>query len=328
MASARATSKTGPTKDRQPTKNAWQPLAKGDLIDIIAPAFRTADQSVVRAEEYLKSRGYRVRVPSDIFGTDVLCAQTDENRLKQLKAALLAKDSKAVWCLRGGYGALRLIPELMKLKAPSKSKLFVGLSDITSLHMFMNQYWKWPTIHGPMADKLASGKLPAEFVEEILRMVEGVDQKITFSSLTPLNDAAMKKKTIRGEVIGGNLMTVSSHLGTKLKWNTKSKILFFEEIGEHDYRIDRIFEQLRQAGMIDHAAAVVLGDFTDCGVKDKTDKIWPVIQRFADSIKVPMLRGVQTGHDPVARALPFGAPSELHLGSDAKLICSTGVALK
>ncbi len=315
-------------KNTAAVKNAWVPLQKGDLIDIVAPAFRTADQSVVRAEEYLKSRGYRVRVPADIFGKDVLCAQTDEIRFKQLKTALLAKDSKAVWCLRGGYGALRLIPELMKLKAPKQSKLFIGLSDITTLHLYLYQQWKWPTIHGPMADKISQGTIPGNFVEEVFRLVEGADTKISFESLTPLNAAATKKKVVRGEVIGGNLMTLSSHLGTKLKWNTKGKILFFEEIGEHDYRIDRIFEQLRQSGMIDNAAAIVLGDFTDCGVKDKTDKIWPVIQRFADSLKIPMLRGIQSGHDPIQRPLPFGTPSELYLGDSAKLVCATGVAAK
>lgn len=307
------------------TKKSWLPLKKGDLVDIIAPAFRSADDAVVRAEEFLKSRGYRVRVPTDIFGKDVLCSQTDEIRFKQLKSALLAKDSKAVWCLRGGYGGLRLIPDLMKLKTPKNAKLFIGLSDITSLHLYLYQQWKWPTIHGPMADKISQNNMPEEFIEEMFRVVEGQDSKITFDSLTPLNKAAMKKKKVRGEVIGGNLMTLSSHLGTKLKWNTKGKILFFEEIGEHDYRIDRIFEQLRQAGMIDNAAAIVLGDFTDCGVKDRTDKIWPVIQRFADSIKVPMLRGVQTGHDPIQRPLPFGTSSELTLGENGKLICATGV---
>lgn len=308
-------------------KNAWAPLKKGDLIDIIAPAFRSADEAVVRAEEYLKSRGYKVRVPQDIFGKDVLCAQTDEIRFKQLKSALLAKDSKAVWCLRGGYGGLRLIPDLFKLKAPKQSKLFIGLSDISSLHLYLNQQWKWPTIHGPMADKISQGNMPAEFIEEVFRVVEGIDSKITFDSLTPLNNAAMKKKTVRGVVGGGNLMTLSSHLGTKLKWNTKGKILFFEEIGEHDYRIDRIFEHLRQSGMIENAAAIVLGDFTDCGVKDRTDKIWPVIQRFADSIKIPMLRGIQTGHDPIQRALPFNTPSELFLGDHSRLVCQTGAAV-
>jgi muramoyltetrapeptide carboxypeptidase LdcA involved in peptidoglycan recycling len=80
--------------------------------------------------------------------------------------------------------------------------------------------------------------------------------------------------------------------------------------------------------MIDNAAAVVLGDFTDCGVTDKTDKIWPVIQRFADSLKIPMLRGIQTGHAPIQRALPFGTPSVLTLGDGAKLVCTTGVATK
>lgn len=312
------------SKTTRSLKNGWEPLKKGDLIDIVAPAFRTEDQAVVRAEEFFKARGYRVRVPTDIFGKDVLCAQTDEIRFKQLKTALLAKDSNAVWCLRGGYGGLRLIPALMKLKAPKQSKIFVGLSDISTLHIFLNQEWKWPTLHGPMADRMSKGTIPQNFIEETFSVVEGKQREITFDSLTALNSAAMKKKNVRGEVTGGNLMTLSSHLGTKLKWNTKGKILFFEEIQEHDYRIDRIFEQFKQAGMIDHAAAIVLGDFTDCGVKDRTDKIWPVIQRFADSIKVPVLRGIQSGHDQIQRALPFGTTSTLQLGNHPQLVCPTG----
>src|SRR6201999_2596399 len=78
-------------------------------------------------------------------------------RFRQLRKALFARDSRAVWCVRGGYGAIRISQRLQALKAPRQPKLLIGYSDATTLHQLLNLFWGWPTLHGPLLDRLPRG---------------------------------------------------------------------------------------------------------------------------------------------------------------------------
>ncbi len=131
----------------------WPKLKPGDVVDVVAPGWKCSPKDLKLALEELKSWQLTPRVPKNIFAKESLFSNSDQERFMQLKRALLAKDSQAVWCLRGGYGSIRLIPYLAKLKKPSFCKAFLGLSDITSLHLFLNQYWNWSTIHGPLLER-------------------------------------------------------------------------------------------------------------------------------------------------------------------------------
>ena len=129
----------------------------------------------------------------NIFGRDVLSSNNDRARFEQLRAALEAPDSRAVWCLRGGYGSLRLIPELVKIKLPDiPAKLFIGISDITSIYLYLNQAWQWPTIHGPLLDRLGKGLAKPKFERELMKVVFGEITELEFPRLRPLNAAAQK----------------------------------------------------------------------------------------------------------------------------------------
>ena len=116
----------------------WSALEPGDIVDIVAPSSGSDREGLQQAMSFIRSLDLVPRFQKGIFGADLLCASTDENRFKQLKKAIAAKDSKVIWCLRGGYGSARLLPMLDKLKAPKTAKLLIGYSDITHLHMFVN----------------------------------------------------------------------------------------------------------------------------------------------------------------------------------------------
>ena len=104
---------------------SWQGLKQGDVVDLVAPGFRSGPEELRSAEEFIRSWGLVPRVPQGIFGDDVLSSNSDEARFQMLKSALTAPDSQAVWCLRGGYGSIRLLPDLLKLKKPAgDAKLF------------------------------------------------------------------------------------------------------------------------------------------------------------------------------------------------------------
>ena len=114
-------------------------LNSGDFVEVIAPASRCSDNQLQALKELLESWKLNCIIKKDIFGEDLLCAHTDEARFEHLKNALQNPETKAVICARGGYGSLRLIPKLTEIQAPKQVKIFVGMSDITSLHLYLQQ---------------------------------------------------------------------------------------------------------------------------------------------------------------------------------------------
>ncbi len=304
----------------------WRPLRPGDTIDLVAPAFACTPDELEAAAEFIKAWGYEPRLPERIFRPDVLCASPDLVRFNHLKRALVARDSKAVWCLRGGYGSIRIVSALLKVRPPGQPKLFVGLSDITTLHLFLNQHWRWPTLHGPMMDRLGRRTTPPKFVRELKRLVSGAEPRIEFSNLLPLNQAASKRGQVRGPITGGNLITLQSSLGTRIQWQTRGTILFLEDIGERAYKVDRVLEHFRQAGVYKGIRAIVFGDFTGSRDPDGQDRVPQILKRFALTVNVPVLKGIKSGHGVIQRPIPFGPRAELHLGSRARLVVPSGVS--
>ncbi len=307
----------------------WLPLQPGDIVDVVSPGFAPSDEELENGVRFLESWGLVPRLPKNLLGKDILCSNRDEVRFLHLKEALYAPDSKAIWCLRGGYGSLRLIPHLLKLKKPrSRPKLFVGLSDITTLHTFLNQMWGWPTVHGPLLDRLGRKAALPKYERELKKFVFGEMDTIRFSNLKALNDAAKREGVVRGRVSGGNLIVLQSSLGTNAPWRTDGRILFFEDVGERGYRVDRVLEQFTQAGLFKRAKAVVFGQFTKSRERDGRDLVPLVIRRFAESMNIPVFSGLPSGHDVVQRPVPFETPSLLRLGKRGELQCETGGSVK
>ena len=307
--------------------NGWLPLQEGDIVDVVAPASHCTREGLNGGIRFLKSWGLVPRVPKNLFARDVICANTDEQRLAQLKRALYSEDSVAIWCVRGGYGANRLVPELAKLKKPKgPPKLFIGFSDITTLHVFLNEKWGWPTIHGPMLDRIGRGHISQAQLKDLHRIFFGETDSVTYSGLKPMNKAARSVKTIKGEVTGGNLMTLQSTIGTKAPWHTKGKIIFLEEIDERGYRVDRLFEHLEQTGHFKYAKAIVLGGFLGGEEANGKSRVPAVLKRFAESSKIPVLSGVPSGHGDAQRSVPFGVKAVLKTGAKGSIEIPTGVA--
>ncbi|MBN8532191.1 MAG: LD-carboxypeptidase [Alphaproteobacteria bacterium] len=153
---------------------AWKALSEGSIIDIIAPGYGTT-QTVARAfARALEEWGWKARFPKGMFGKDLLCAAPDEVRAKHLEAALHAEDSDAVWALRGGYGCTRLLPYLAKMKKPKRVKPLIGFSDLTALHLHLNQRWGWPSLHAPVGLGVAGKNLKAASRKDLELVLSGL----------------------------------------------------------------------------------------------------------------------------------------------------------
>jgi muramoyltetrapeptide carboxypeptidase len=307
------------------SKKSWSFLSPGDTVHVIAPASNSPLDKLQDGLKWLEGIGLQPHVPLNIVETDLFFAAPLSSQLLHMKAAL-ESEAKAIWCLRGGYGSMRLIPHLMKMKRPKKPKLFIGFSDITALHLFFNQEWNWPVIHGRTISQMSPQLTKTPDRQLLRKIIFGKVQSFTYKGLKPMNQAAERSELIKGKITGGNLRILQSSLGTSWELSTKGKILFVEDVGERGYSIDRMLEQLVQAKIINKGLkAVVFGDFTQGHEKDGRDLTWSALQRFADHAPFPVLRGLPAGHGHEMNfPIPLNTNCELKTGKQGRLACTFG----
>jgi muramoyltetrapeptide carboxypeptidase len=287
------------------------PLQKGDVIEIIAPGSHAPLNHLEKGAEVLRQWGYEVVYDENLLKPEIFLSNTDEYRFNSFKKAITNPNSKIVWCLRGGYGSIRLLPFIEKMAVPKNKKILIGLSDISSLQTVMTQKWGWPCLHSALIDRLALEKLTEKNIQEIKSALTDPDFVMNFSGLKGINKAAGGKKKITGEVVGGNLMVIASTLGTPSQIKTKNKIVFLEELCERAYRVDRCLQQLKQAGAFEGAKAIVFGDFTNCDEPNKENYIQDVLSNFCATLKIPAFTGIENGHGELQRPLFFNTKAEI-----------------
>ena len=293
----------------------------GDIVDVVSPGSASKIEDVERALQVIRSWGLMPRLPKDSFADHPFHSNFDSERLRHLKNAFYAKDSSFIWCVRGGYGSNRLLLDLAKLKKPKKKKLLLGYSDITSLHLFLNQNWKWPSWHAPTIESLISNKLPSDQIDELKNLIFGKIKSQEFQ-LNPINSQAKKKQAVNGELTGGNLTVLASTIGSSVSLRAAGKILVLEDIGERGYRIDRHLWQLRFSGALKSCKAIVFGDFINGDEPDGKNFIDFAIERFASEVTIPCFRGLAMGHANQNRVVPLGVKARI---TDGRIQVETGL---
>ncbi len=274
-------------------------------IHLIAPSYPLPQEDVDLTKSYFEDLGMKVTVPPDLLGEDLLCAHKDPTRLFHLQNALKDPSVDIIWLLCGGYGLTRLISDLLPMKKPKKEKLFIGFSDGTVLHIFLNQVWGWPSLHGATARQIAKVTVGTQTIESTLSIMREGLQNYCPPALQPFNKQAKAMNSLSGTVTGGNLCLLEKSLGTDWQINTKGKILFLEEFCERGYRIDRTLIHLQQARIFEGVKAIILGDFIKGEEENNTSLIPPVLQRFAEQLSVPIFCLPGYGHGEENLPLPF-----------------------
>ncbi len=296
---------------------AWTYLKPGDVIDIVAPGYGGTMEDLKVAEKIVRTLGFTPRIKKGMFAKHPLHASEDAFRLQHFKEALLAKDSKAIWCYKGGYGTAKLLPDLLKMSKPRQPKILIGFSDITALHLLCNQHWHWPSLHAPVLWQLVKKKVDAASIQKLKQTLLG-KQHTEYFSLKAMNKAARIKRYYTGIVRGGNLGLLQCSLGTDWQVKAENTFLVIEDIDEKAYRIDRELLHLKQAGVFEKVKVVLFGDFT-YDDKEEEEKIARVVHAFAESLKIPAVYIEGVGHGKKNYPLPLGTPAILHLTDRADL---------
>ncbi|HXH54833.1 MAG TPA: LD-carboxypeptidase [Gammaproteobacteria bacterium] len=308
---------TEPFFNQAVTNTDFQKAFQSRTIRLIAPASACNPESI---EQLQTTAHLKIDVPHNMIEKNIIFhANSDENRFLQLKNAVEDKSSSTIiWTLRGGYGSARLIDYLSQCPKPKAEKIFIGSSDITALHLFLSQKWGWRTIHGAgLASILNPNQDPQNF-EKIATIVSKSKKTLSLKPLIPLNAAALNTKKISGRITGGNLSIIQTSIGTSWQIQTTGKILFLEEVGEKGYRIDRVLNHLKQAGLLKKVRAIVLGQFIApdypkeiSSAEGISEAITVAIERFAKDTQIPVFKNEQFGHGNINYPIVYNAKSEI-----------------
>lgn len=289
----------------------WPSLCPGAIIDIIAPSGRFDAAVLAEIARFLQQHGFVARLPDNLLGKHDFLANTDSARLHQLQQALLAPDSELIWCVRGGHGTTRLMKELMRMPKPKKPKLMVGFSDITTLHVFVNQHWHWPSLHAPMARQVALGESDRQDIHTLLQLWRQGLSAYRLDGFVALNAHAQKSQRLIGISAGTCLSLLQTSLATPWQLDPVNKILFIEDVNEQPYRLDRLLTHLSNAGIWSKAQAIVLGDFGQSFSESQQQALQRVLMEFAMSQTIPVFQLAGFGHGPRNHPLPLGVEAQL-----------------
>jgi muramoyltetrapeptide carboxypeptidase len=295
-------------------------LTCGDTIGIIAPASAPPDpKNIDRSVAALERLGFKPKLAPNVRKRWGFLAGNDRDRASDLMKMFTDRKVKAIICVRGGYGTARLLPRLDYRVIRANPKVFLGYSDITSLHCAFLVKSNLVSFHGPMLNSdFVKKDLPDFTLQSFLRTLmqpsapgsirQGYQQKTV---------TILRGGKASGPLIGGNITLLCAALGTPYQPSYRNCILFFEDLDEVPYRFDRMLTQLLNAGLLQQVAGIAIGINVNChdpkakGAKEYRQTLEDVFKERLLPLKVPIVAGLPFGHIPLNATLPVGVRATL-----------------
>ena len=291
-------------------------LLKGDLIGIISPASSPDDLSLIESGvKYIEGLGYHTILGKNVGKIRGYLAGTDEERVDDIHQMFGDKKVKAIFCLRGGYGAFRLLNKIDYKIIRNNPKIFVGFSEITAIQMAFLQKAMLITFAGPMVIPNFSKEVSSYTEENFWRLITSSKKPGKVSLPDKDNLLAIAPGVAEGNVVGGNLAVFNSLLGTKYLPDLKKKILLIEDISEPPYKIDRMLNHLRLNKVFKKLKGIILGSFVDCNETDekkKTLSLDEVFQDYFGDLKIPVVKNFPHIHIKDFVTVPIGIKLKLN----------------
>ena len=285
-------------------KNTAPHLVKGDTVGLVALSSAVDVEELGEALAFLDELGLRYKISSTIGEKYKYLAGTDEERLSEFHAMVEDPEVKAIFCVRGGYGAARIAEKIDYAILAENPKIFWGFSDLTYLHIAINEFSDLVTFHGPMI--MTKQKLDELSKKMFLQLFTPMEVQYT-EMISPLK--TLGPGVARGQLTGGNLRRLVSTLGTKFEIQTDGKILVIEDIAETIPRIDSMLQQLKQARKLDQLAGVVIGSFTQTEATE--EELLTLMKEYLGDLEIPVVAGFKIGHETPNIAIPLGAEAIL-----------------
>ncbi len=286
-------------------------LAPGARVALVAPAGPVSkDGTFQTAVQQAKSFGWEPVIGDNVGARTRYLAGTDEQRLHDLNAAFRDESIDGIWCLRGGYGVMRILAGLDTAAMRSRPRAVIGFSDITALHTAVGKHADVIGYHGPHA----AAHLTSFSRDSLTRaVVQGTDSCGTAPAARTLRSGRAQ-----GRLVGGNLSLLGALCGSRYAPDYDGGILIIEDVDEATYRIDRMLRQLMLTGALAKLAGIAYGQFTEEGGRANatSPSREQLLRETADLAGVPTLAGIPVGHIDDQWTIPLGAMAELD--ADAK----------
>lgn len=292
----------------------------GDTVGIIAPASPPPNPDAIdRCVTALEKLGFKPKPGANIRKRNGFLAGSDRERAADLMRMFTDKKVKAIFTLRGGYGSARILSLLDYAIIRAHPKIFVGYSDITSLHCALLKRANLVSFHGPTLNFHFSENSPCAFtIQSLLRALMNPEPAGSICQ----GNAEKAVHVIRGgnasgQLIGGNLSVLCTTIGTPFQPSFRGKILFLEDIGEAPYRLDRMLTHLLNAGLLQQVAGVSVGINKDCvdarakNAGEFRQAVDDVLRERLSPLQIPVVTGLPFGHIRENATLPFGAKARL-----------------
>jgi len=293
---------------------------------VVAPSSPFKADALAAGVKQLEEWGYRVRMRDDIGSKDRYLAGSPRRRAGELHEAFADEEAAADLPVRGGYGLTTVLPLLDAELIRANPKILVGCSDLTALLQWMVSEAGVTCFHGPMVAGLGRGADP-QGADRFRAVTESAERPGELrSSYSDAHEWCVAPGVARGRAVGGSLSLLAAMCGTPCQPDTRGAVLFLEDVGERPYRIDRLLTQLQQCGLLEAAAAVVLGDFVDCEEPGGNITWRDAVDRVFRNLPVPVLAGLPFGHGNPNMAFPLGVQVQVDAGQGSVVFREAALA--
>lgn len=288
---------------------APKPLEAGAQVALVAPAgpLQKAEE-LPRAQENARTLGWEPIVGEHATERIGYLAGHDRDRLNDINRALRDPKIDAIWVLRGGYGMMRILSGIDYDALSRAPKAIIGYSDVTALHAAVQRKCRLISYHGPTAREVLTDFSRDSFQRAVIHQTD--------SCGAAPNAREINAGAAEGRLVGGNLSLLSSLCGTPFMPDLTDGILLLEDVNEPVYRIDRMLQQLKLAGVLNGCKAIVFGHCTSCpedagGPEAGGREFDQVLGELVHSLGVPCLAGIPVGHIAEQWTIPLGAMAKL-----------------
>lgn len=315
----------------------WQKIYKGGTACIVAPSYgHTTSENITTALELAINIVKNYNLTPFIYHNSITptnhtlfddkhlrLANSDEVKIFHLMDAFNNPDCDVVWAYRGGYGAIRLLNDLSKEPEPITVKPFIGFSDITILHSYINNAWGWPSIHFGMPGSLQEVMQREDNKQSLQNIIFGTKNTVTFE-LKSLNHHSGK---IAGITTGGNMVCFEKILGTKFSPILSNRIIVLEDVGEPARKIDGFLQKLQLMPDFEKISAIIFAHFTPMEDQYIFDRVFQDFAKNIDLSVFQMYSNNTIGHGDVNYALPLGTKAVISAnGAEFQLEIHSGMS--
>jgi muramoyltetrapeptide carboxypeptidase len=277
-------------------------LRPGDKVGVVTPASPCPTKDLEAGCAVLAHLGLQVTLNAGAKYRLHYLAGSDKERAARFNESLANGALKGLLCSRGGYGSMRILPQLSYDLLRRSPRAIVGFSDLTALLSACYRQAGVVSFHGPTVSTLPTSD--EESIASFWNALAG-DEPVTVQFPEP---TCLKPGEAVGPVLGGNLTMLCHLVGTRFLPPLKGAILFMEDRKEEPYRIDRMLTHLIEAGILSGVAGLMVGSFTECG---SPDEILELFRERLAPFTFPVALGLPVGHGNRNLTIPFGLVATL-----------------